>query len=173
MRLRAYIEETDFPCIRNWLQDEKTHFLWCAGRLPYPLQPDSFRDFLRKNAAEREDSSYTVTDDDGKPMGFFTYNVNCQENYGFLKFIVLDNELRGHGTGSSMIRLICRFAFEITGVSSVKINVFDINKAAVGCYRKAGFSEDGMEINALAFHDEVWNRIHMVRYNEGAHHTKD
>lgn len=173
MRLRAYIEEIDFSCIRKWLQDEKTHLLWCAGRLQYPLQPDSFREFLRKNAVEWEDSAYTVTNDDGKPMGFFTYNINCQENYGFLKFVVLNNELRGRGTGSSMIRMICRFAFEITGVSSVKINVFDINKAAKGCYRKAGFSEESMEMNALTFHGEVWNRIHMIRYNEAEHHDEN
>lgn len=173
MRLRAYIEEKDFPYIRKWLQDERTHSLWCAGLLQYPLQPDNFRDFLRKNAAEWEDSPYIVTDDDGTPIGFFSYNVNCRENYGFLKFIVLDNELRGHGTGSRMIRMICRFAFEITGVSSVRINVFDINKAAVGCYRKAGFSEESREMDALTFHGETWNRIRMIRYNEAVHYDEN
>ncbi len=166
IRKRFSIEETDFPYIRKWLQDERIHALWCANLLPYPLQEEAFRGFLRKNAAEWEDCPYIVTDDAGKPIGFFTYNINCQENYGFLKFIVLDNELRGHGIGSGMIRLICRFAFEITNVSSVRINVFDTNKAAVGCYRKAGFSEESMETDALTFQGEVWNRIHMVRRNE-------
>lgn len=166
MRLRSYIEETDFPYIQRWLQDEKIHFLWCAGMLQYPLQLDSFRELLRKNAAQWEDCPYIVTDDAGKPMGFFCMNINYPENYGFLKFIVLDNERRGHGVGRDMICLICRFAFEMTGVSSVKVNVFDVNKAAVGCYRKAGFSEENMEVNALAFHNETWNRIHMVRYME-------
>lgn len=163
MRLRGYIEEIDFPLLAEWTGEEKTHTLWCAGRFDYPLNRDNFRELLRKNGAEWQDCPYTVTEDDGRPIGFFTYNVNTEDNYGFLKFIILDENLRGQGYGTRMIQLISRFAFEITGVSELRLNVFDVNGAAAGCYRKAEFYEESREKDAFTFQGESWGRIHMVK----------
>ena len=85
------------------------------------------------------------------------------KNHGFLKFIILDNELRGLGYGTKMIQFICRFAFEMTAVSSVVLNVFDANTAAVKCYQKAGFSEQSRENNVFSFQKESWGRCRMTK----------
>ncbi|MCM1192077.1 MAG: GNAT family N-acetyltransferase [Butyrivibrio sp.] len=167
MRLRGYIEGIDFPLVQKWTGEERVHALWCAGRFAYPLDRDDFREMLKKSGAQWQDCPYMVTEDDGRPIGFFTYNVNAEENYGFLKFIVLDGSLRGQGYGTRMLQLISRFAFEITGVSELRISVFDVNKAAVGCYRKAGFCEAGREENAFTFQGESWGRIHMKKEQPG------
>ena len=76
MRLRAYIEQIDFPLLQKWTQDERIYSLWCANQFLYPLQENNFKEVLQKNAAEWEDCAYTVTEDDGKPIGFFVYNTN-------------------------------------------------------------------------------------------------
>lgn len=55
------------------------------------------------------------------------------------------------------------FAFEITGVSELRINVFDVNGAAAGCYRKAGFYEESREKDVFTFQGEVWGRCHMIK----------
>ena len=37
MNLREFIPEKDFDYIKNWIDDERTHVMWCAGLFAYPL----------------------------------------------------------------------------------------------------------------------------------------
>lgn len=103
-----------------------------------------------------------ATADDGTLLGFFVFSVNVLNNFGFLKFVILNNEFRGKGYGTQMVKLIQKYAFEIAGVSSIQLNVFDVNTSARKCYAQNGFVEDGFTGNAFAFHDENWGRCHMV-----------
>ena len=103
-----------------------------------------------------------ATADDGIPLGFFVLSVNVRNNSGFLKFVIVNNEFRGKGYGTQMINLIQKYAFEIAGVSSIQLNVFDVNTGARKCYARNGFVEDSFTGNAFAFHDESWGRCHMV-----------
>jgi len=131
------------------------------------LQKDNFGAVLKKNAVEWKDSFYVVTGEDDKPIGFFGYNINTAENYGFLKFVILDSALRGYGIGAEMVDFICKFALEMTGVKSIRLNVFDVNKAAMRCYEKAGFLVENMEKDAFSFHDELWGRCGMEMKKAG------
>ena len=76
--------------------------------------------------------------------------------------MIVNNEFRGKGYGAQMIQLIQKYAFEIAGVSSIQINVFDVNTSARKCYVRNGFVEDSLTEKAFAFHDEKWGRCHMV-----------
>lgn len=48
MHLRLYNEQTDFTYIAQWIRDDKTHALWCANLLTYPLAKDEFHKYLIK-----------------------------------------------------------------------------------------------------------------------------
>jgi len=61
-----------------------------------------------------------------------------------------------------MLGLMLRYAFEIAGVSSVQLNVFDVNENAKKCYRRVGFIQDSVAENAFSFRSENWDRCHMV-----------
>ena len=162
MRLRPYINSKDYTEIEKWVDDERIHALWCANLIPYPLTEKNLNACLVKNATDWGDSAYVATEDDGTPIGFFVYSVNVVNNSGFLKFVVLNNELRGKGCGTEMLQLILKYAFEITGVDFVQLNVFDINTSAKRCYEKAGFVEDNCVKDAFSYKDENWGRCHMV-----------
>lgn len=166
MRLRSYIEEIDFPMLQQWLADKKVHAMWSAYRIEYPLNKENLREVLRKCADENQDSAYVFTDDRGEQVGFCVYNVNTTDNTGFLKFIVVNHKLRGKGYGSQMLKLAAKFAFEITSVSSVGLNVFDVNEPAMRCYEKLGFQKQFHEENALQFENEVWGRYRMILERE-------
>ena len=43
------------------------------------------------------------------------------------------------------------YAYMITEVTSVQLNVFDVNKGAKKCYLKAGFSEQNTVSNAFIY----------------------
>lgn len=162
MRIRPYIEDKDFEYLAKWIDDEKIHALWCANLMPYPITKENLHSFLGKNAMEWTDSAYVATEDNGKVTGFFCYSVNVDDNSGFLKLIVVDREKRGAGYGKKMLLLALKYAFEITGVESVRINVFDENAAAKHCYEKIGFVEESISKDIFPYKDETWSRCHMI-----------
>lgn len=94
--------------------------------------------------------------------GFFSNNVNEKEDSGFAQYIVVDASLRGKGYGTQMLTLLLKYAFTITNVSTVRLNVFDANVRAKKCYEKAGFTQEAFTPNALEFEGESWGRCLMA-----------
>lgn len=162
MRLRPYISSKDYQHVAKWIGDERTHFLWCAGRIPYPMTEASLNDVLKWDTEEWGGSAYVATEDDGQQIGFFVYSVNVENNEGFLRFIIVDSAKRGKGYGCQMLKLAQKYAFEITDATSVHLIVFDVNDSAKKCYLKAGFTEQWIDKNAFAYKDESWGRCHMA-----------
>ena len=165
MRLRPYIHSKDYDYIHKWINDERMHALWCANLIPYPMTEEKLQGVLQKDAADQGGCAYVATADDGALLGFFVLSVNVISNSGFLKFIIINNEFRGKGYGAQMIKLIQKYAFEITGVSTLQLNVFDVNTGAKKCYARNGFVEESFTENAFTFHDESWGRSHLVASN--------
>lgn len=162
MRLRPYISNLDFDEIRNWITDKRTHSLWCADLIQYPLENKNFEDKLTEMAIEYGDNPYVATTNEGKVVGFFCYSVNLDTNEGMLKFVMISPEFRGKGYGREMIALAVRYAFEITKADMVQLNVFSNNTVARKCYLSVGFSERSVTDNAFCFSNEMWGRCNMV-----------
>ena len=148
--------------MQNWVADEREHALWCANLIPYPMTAKKLQDVLEKDAHDWGGCAYVATEDDGKLVGFFVMAVDVSNNSGYLKFVIVDNKLRGNGYGTQMIKLMLKYAFDIAGVSSVQLNVFDTNDKAKKCYSNIGFIEDSIVKNAFTYKEESWGRSHMV-----------
>lgn len=162
MKIREYINE-DYNFISDWIQNEKTHYFWCAGRFEYPLNYENFNSVLNAHNRDYNDIAYTVTDNEDSPLGFFVCSVNNPDNSGFLKFIVLNDKLRGNGIGTGMVKYISDYLSIYKKVSSLKLVVFDVNTSARKCYEKAGFVLENEEQNAFMFKDEIWGRCGMIK----------
>lgn len=158
MRLRTYRKNTDFTYIASWLKEERIHALWCSNLFSYPLSKAEFEQYFEEHEG---DGRYVLTEDDGRPVGFCAYAVNEEDNSGFAKFIVVDASIRGKGYGTRMLALLLQYAFEITNVARVRLNVFEQNLAARNCYRKAGFTETVAIPDTLEFHGETWGKYTM------------
>lgn len=158
MRIRPYNEQSDFMQIKNWISDERSHALWCANLLPFPISADSLRQYLEEHENDR---GYVYVDEEDCPVGFFIYVVNEQEKSGFLKFIIVNNKLREQGHGTGMLRQFLRIVYDNTDVSSVKLSVFDVNAGARKCYEKAGFTLMENTPDAFSYRDEMWRRYIM------------
>lgn len=101
MEIRLFDLNSDYDVIRNWITDERTHMLWCAGRIPFPMSKAAFQEFLDGLSSQTGDVPYIATDDDGKPAGFYTYSFNENTKEGMLKFVVVDPEKRGKGIAAT------------------------------------------------------------------------
>lgn len=161
MRIRPYSEGGDYEYLEKWDSDERTHALWCANLIPWPMTKDSLRSLLERNAKEWMDNAYVATQEDGEPLGFFCYSFNVENKEGFLKFIIVDEGKRCCGYGREMLELALQFAFENTGAETVQLNVFAENEIARRCYEKVGFAVQSMEEDVFAYRNERWSRCRM------------
>lgn len=161
MRLRAFIQDTDFEVIRNWITDERMHALWCGNRFSYPLEKDDFCRVVRDFSIQHGDSPFVMTGDDGKVTGFFCYSLNPETGISMLKFVMVDPALRGRGTGKTMLKLAVEYAFSVTKAEAVQLVVFPVNTPAVRCYESAGFVALRTDTGVFRFRDEAWDRCRM------------
>ena len=92
MKLREYLPSKDFDNIKSWIDDKRTHAMWCAGRFEYPLEKENFEAVLEDMHSKWGDTPFIASLDDGNNVGFFCYSLN-DETKLFLKkiFIVLEN----------------------------------------------------------------------------------
>lgn len=162
MRLRPFIPCCDFDEIKNWTTDERTHAMWCANLIKYPIEKENFDNVMLEAATRFGDSPFVATTDDGKVVGFFCYSVNLSTNEGMLKFIMVDPSQRGKGLGKAMLQLAVEYAFNITKVDTVQLNVFLGNTRAQKCYGSVGFMARKTDVGAFSFKDESWDRCNMV-----------
>ena len=88
--------------------------------------------------------------------------MNVDTHEGMLKFVMNNPGYRGKGYGREMILLAVKYAFEITNVQSVQLNVFPENEKAKKCYESVGFTERKTDLNAFNYKDESWGRCNMV-----------
>ncbi len=162
MKLRLYDALTDYEFIQNWINDERTHALWCANRIPYPMTFEKLQEVLEKDAQEWGGCAYVATEENGQPVGFFVLSINASDNSGFLKFVIVDKEMRGKGYGTQMLEMMLKYSIETLGVSTVQLNVFDVNDKAKRCYSNTGFVVDSITENVFVFKEETWGRCHMI-----------
>lgn len=162
MRLRPFISDCDFDVIKNWISDERTYAMWCAGHMKYPMEKENFDHAMLDAAIKFGESPYVVTTDDGKAVGFFCYSVNLSTNEGMLRFIMVDPSQRGKGVGKEMLRLAVKYAFHITKVNAVQLNVFPKNERALKCYERVGFAVRRTDSGAFCFKEELWDKCNMV-----------
>lgn len=163
LRIGLY-QEKDCAVIAKWVKDERSHALWCANLLPYPFDEASFEKVRMEMEKTWGSSSFVVSADDGELIGYFCININSHENSAFLSFIIVNDEMRGQGYGTEMLQLIKEHVFSRGQAEKIELRVFDVNEAAVRCYRKAGFKVVQREPEAFSFREEKWGRLTMEAY---------
>lgn len=162
MRLRPYIHDHDFDSIKNWMTDERTHSMWCAGHMQYPLDKADFGRIMSEMYEKHGDCPFVATGDDGSIIGFICCSVN-EQNEAMLAFVMIDPARRGHGYGKEMVCLAVKYCFDILKADAVQLNVFTPNERARKCYESAGFTERHTEENAFTYGSESWGRCNMVK----------
>ena len=162
MRIRPFDITKDICYIKNWITDERTHAMWCADLIKYPINKENFAYVMTRIAALFGDIPYVFTEDDGTLTGFYCYSLNSENKEGMLKFVMISPDKRGKGYGRKMIEDAVEYAFENTAAKSIQLNVFTENTSAVKCYESVGFKARCTSENMFAFKDEKWGRCNMV-----------
>lgn len=106
MRLRPYIECKDYDEIKDWITEERTHAMWCANLIKFPIEKGDFERVMKEAAERFGDSPYVATSDDGELIGFFCYSTNLETNEGMLKFVMTNPHLTIiHGDMMNLLKI--------------------------------------------------------------------
>lgn len=159
----------DSETIVSWIQDERTFRLWSSDRFDsFPLSAEALAhkyNELNGDCSE-PDNFYPLTLCEGEhPIGSLILRYTGGNHHTLrLGFVILDNTLRGHGYGKTMVKLALKYVFEILGADRATIGVFDSNPSAYHCYLSAGFREIPMapsDLEAFQWNEETWHVIEL------------
>lgn len=85
-------------------------------------------------------ASFIVAEaEDGCILGYAGLHVIVDE--GYIDNIAVEEDARGHGVGSALLDVFCRFGQ--ANLAFLTLEVRESNEAAIGLYQKYGFEEVG------------------------------
>ena len=160
LRLRPY-NSCDSEIIAQWIRDRDVFLKWGGDRFgQYPVTAEIIdRKYMTENGDCAEPDNFypwVAIDDENRAVGHFIMRY-LHGNRRILRFgwVIIDNNIRGKGYGTEMLRAGLKYAFEIMHADAVTIGVFENNEPAHQCYLKAGFADREIVRN------EPWNIIEM------------
>ena len=144
MRLRPY-KSCDAKRIISWIRDEEVFHKWGGDHFGlYPISAETVDNkYLKDNGdCKEEDNFYpwiAFTNEDGVIGHFIMRYIHGDNKVLRFGWVIVDDSIRGKGYGTSMLRTGLDYAFNILGVQTVTIGVFEHNDIAHSCYKKVGF----------------------------------
>lgn len=142
LRLRPYKPSDAWKVLKWWEgADEETFVKWSCGKFEYPLTIEQLDVYFSQWCLQEEKGwLMTALDESGSPVGHFIIRLVDYENESVrLGFIVVDPDARGKGYGKEMVKLALKYVFEVLGMKSASLGVFENNPQAKACYEAVGF----------------------------------
>jgi RimJ/RimL family protein N-acetyltransferase len=143
VNLRAY-EVSDAAAWARWYNDPAVieHLSW-----RYPLSLAAEEDYLKQRTSAPMAYATTlfgIETKDGMHIGGVTFNIVYPESRkGRLGISIGEKGYWSKGYGADAIRTLLRFGFDEMNLNRVDLTVDEDHAAAIACYRKCGFVEEG------------------------------
>ena len=101
-------------------------------------------------------------------VGIVGLTPYLQDNKVRLSIEIYNQNARGKGIGTEVIKLVLKYAFEDLKYHKVYLRVLDININAIRCYEKCGFVREGIDregalINGV-YHSDIYMGILISDY---------
>jgi RimJ/RimL family protein N-acetyltransferase len=154
----------DLDRLPGWIRTPEEHLQWTARALPSPLT----REVLERHLAAGDVLSgerllfLAVLPEGGGPVGYLELGRIDPANRSLrISRVLLAPEARGRGLGVALMEAALAYAFERLGVHRVELGVFDVNRAAIACYERAGFRREGMRRDSFQAPGGPWSEVVM------------
>ncbi len=89
------------------------------------------------------------------------HNIDHLNRNAFIGIFIGEKEHRGRGYGAEAIRLILEYGFKTLNLHNIMLTVHADNEAAIACYKKVGFREDGRMREWIFKDGQYVDKIHM------------
>lgn len=148
--LREYKAE-DFSEIRKWVNDEETT-RYLSSRFWSAQSISDTQDFLnRMMQASHNAYNFVIADLETEDYigQLDMFRVDWRQRQGELGIVIGESGMRHQGIGREALQLMQRFAFRTLGMERLEIEVHMDNQPALHCYRRAGFTLEGVKRHAF------------------------
>lgn len=162
LNLRPYQPE-DADTIVNWIPDKATmHRLAANLYHTFPVTADMMNRAYEQYKSTHNMAAFSMEDDAGMLCGHFAYLFRPDDpETARVCFVITDDQRRGQGIGTEMVRAAVRYALDVLQSKKVTLCVFANNPYAHRCYRSVGF-RDLEPVRQVPIMGETWDCIDMV-----------
>lgn len=133
--------DSDLPFIRSWNGDRELRRLVEGD---YPGGSDSLSAWVRQVRGNRR-RRYFIIVADARPIGDVELDhITWRRGEAELRIRIGERAYWNKGYGTDAVLSMLRYAFFDLGLRTVYLRVFADNVRAVSCYRKCGFTPEGV-----------------------------
>ena len=151
---------TDFDTLIAWVDSEETLVQFAGRFFKYPLTAEQLATYIKDKKRHIYKVVYVPT---GITIGHAEICFKDGENTALLCRICIGvKNFRGKGYGQQITNRLLRISFEELGAEKAELNVFDWNKAAITCYRKAGFEINPSKTYTREVNGKTWTALNMT-----------
>ncbi len=151
----------DIDRLIEWISSPELLLQWGGSGFSFPLDRDQLQKHLMQAAQKSPDRLiYSAVDaQTGRAVGHGEIlSIDRHHRSATLgRILVGPPDARGQGIGEGIVRELLRIAFQELSLHRVALRVYDFNKAAIHCYRKVGFQQEGLLRDVHKFGDQYWS----------------
>lgn len=142
--LREYRGD-DFVHMREWVNDPEVVDNLSDVFL-YPHTTSETETFLN-NVLQKEDQHRGFVIADLETEAYIgqidLFKFDWKNRTAEMGIVIGSRSLRGKGYGTEAIRVLQKFVFDRLNMNRLQLEVHDFNEAAIRCYNRCGFREEG------------------------------
>ena len=174
IKLERFLQ-SDYCQLIEWISDEDIMITWCGALFSFPLTADSLDWYLEDTNVVGESDAFVfkvVEDNTKKTVGHISIGgISWKNRSARISRVFLAEGERGKGYCAEMIKEALKVSFEELGLHRVGLGLYDNNPAALNCYKKCGFREEGisrdilwsngrwLSMHEMSILDHEWNKM--------------
>lgn len=120
------------------------------------------REAFQKHNKDPYRKDFAIWTNNGELVGrCFLHHIKPKDKRASLAVGIHDKNFRGQGLGTKATKLLLEYAFETLRLHRVDLRVLEYNQAAIKCYKKCGFKEEGRERESGFIDGKYYDDIRM------------
>ncbi|RKX79831.1 MAG: GNAT family N-acetyltransferase [Spirochaetes bacterium] len=156
VELRPFKRE-DFSRLIGWIDSAELLMRWAGPIFTFPLTEGQLGKYLEGSLSNPPLRKIfkAVVYPQGEVLGHVELNnIDLSNRSATLSRVLVGPPAwRGKGVGTLMVKKILKVGFEELGLHRIDLLVFDYNNPAISCYKKAGFTMEGLLRDARRFEE--------------------
>lgn len=149
----------------SWIPDKEFLLQWAGPSYTFELMEKQFLDDINM-----------MIDENPQNLMFSAKIIESNETVGHIQLLGIDRvnmyarigrvivgkeKYRNKGMGLSIVNAVLDIAFNKFKLHRVDLGVFDFNKSAISCYKKAGFIIEGNFRECRKIDGQYWSLLNM------------
>ena len=152
-------DETDFPRLISWIDSEEMLLQFAGGIFQHPLTYEQLHDYLKNE----DRMVFKVLNKKTNGVIGHAEILKMDRTTAKICRILIDQNQRGKGFGQALMKVLIEFAINKLNATSIELNVYDWNTAAIQCYEKVGFKINPVKSTTVKFKENTeWRAVNMI-----------